>query len=121
MNPSLPFRIFGGVSFLRAALFLFMTERYLASAGVTVSSDTFVLAQGLGVTTLCLGILAWRAPDIAGNALNAFGQLFGIVLAIYVAFLGYNIVTGTVSGTTVYVLIVVHIALAAMFFMNSKK
>jgi len=121
MNQSLPFRIFGGISFLRAALFLFMTERYLASAGVTVTSDTFLLAQGVGVATLSLGFIAWRIPDVAGDAMKPLGQLYGIALAIYVAFLSYNTVVGDVGGATIYIVLVVHIALAAMFFINSKK
>ncbi len=121
MNPSLPFRIFGGMAFLRAAQALFMTEGYLAPAGVTVSPGTILLAQALGIITLCLGLVAWRIPDVAGDAMKPLGQLFGIVAAIYVAFLGYNTIVSDVGGATVYVLLAVYIALGAMFFMNSKK
>ena len=42
MNLKLVFRIFGGINVLRAVLFVFMTERYLGSAGVAVSSDAFI-------------------------------------------------------------------------------
>ena len=121
MNQSLPFRIFGGISILRAVLFIFMTERYLASAGISASSDALLLAQGLGVTLFCFGLVSWRTPDIAGDGLKDYSQLFGIVTALYVVFLGYNTISGEVGGATVYVLIVVHLVLAALFFMNSKK
>ena len=121
MNQSLPFRIFGGISILRAVLFIFMTERYLASAGISASSDALLLAQGLGVTLFCFGLVSWRTPDIAGDGLKDYSQLFGIVTALYVAFLGYNTISGEVGGASVYVLIVVHLALTALFFMNSKK
>ena len=98
-----------------------MTERYLDSAGVAVSSDAFILAEALGVTVFCVGLLSWRTPDIAGDSLNAFAQLFGIVVSIYVVFLGYNMITTQVSGATGYTLLVIHIVLAGLFFKYGKK
>ena len=121
MNVKLVFRIFGGINFLRAVLFLFLTDRYLASAGVAVSSEAFILAQALGVITFCVGLLAWRTPDIAGDALNAYAQLFGIVVAIYVVFLGYNVITAQIGGPTAYLLLALHIIIAGLFFKYSKK
>ena len=121
MNLKLVFRIFGGINVLRAVLFVFMTERYLSSAGVAVSSDAFILAEALGVTVFCVGLLSWRTPDIAGDSLNAFAQLFGIVVSIYVVFLGYNVITGQVGGPTGYILLAIHIVLAGLFFKYSKK
>ena len=51
MNLKLVFRVFGGISALRGVLFLFMTERYLGSAGVAVSSDAFILEEALGAVS----------------------------------------------------------------------
>tara|TARA_B100000700_G_C14779199_1_gene730504 strand:+ start:394 stop:759 length:366 start_codon:yes stop_codon:yes gene_type:complete len=121
MNLKLIFRIFGVINFLRALLFLFLTERYLASAGVDISSEAFILAQALGVITFCMGLLSWRTPDIAGDALNAYAQLFGIVVGIYVVFLGYNVITAQIGGPTAHILLVLHMIISGLFFKYSKK
>ena len=121
MNVKLVFRIFGGFNFLRAVVFLFLTERYLASAGVAVSSEAFILAQALGVITFCVGLLAWRTPDIAGDALSSLGQLFGIGNVLWFLIVGYHIMTGKAGGTTGYANVLIFVVLAVLFFMQSRK
>lgn len=121
MNLKLVFRIYGGISVFNAVAFVLFTEKFLEAAGVGVSPETITLAQGLGVTIFFVGLLSWRTPDIAGEAINAYGQLFAIGMILFVGMFGYHIMTGQVGGPPAFGNVGVNIVLAALFFMYSKK
>ena len=121
MNLSLLFRIYGGISIINAVLFLFMTEKFLMMAGLDPNSDTVAIAQALGTAILFIGLISWRTPDIAGDALPVYGQLFAIGLLLFVGIIGYHVSIGIASGPPAYGNLGVNIVLAVLFFMQSKK
>lgn len=121
MNLKLLFRIFGVIATINALSFLFATEAFLTSAGLTISPSLVSLAQGFGVSVFILGLLSWRTPDIAGDAMPAYGQLFGIGHSLFVVLLIYQIMTEQVAGLPAYGNLVFSAVLAVLFFMYSKK
>ncbi len=121
MSLKLLCRIYGGVSFLNAVLFLFMTETFLEMAGLTPDAGTVAIAQGLGIATVFIGLIVWRTPDISGDALASYGQLFGIGIALFAVIIAYHISIGIASGSPAYGNMGVNIVLAVLFFIYSRK
>ncbi len=121
MNLTLLCRIYGGISFINAVSFVFMTETFLEMAGLTPNPGSVAIAQALGVSAAFIGIIVWRTPDIAGDALASYGQLFGIGLLMFTGVIGYHVSIGIASGPPAYGNLGVNIVLAALFFMYSKK
>jgi hypothetical protein len=121
MNLKLIFRIYGGISAFNAVAFVLLTETFLEAAGVAVTPETITLGQGLGIMTFFVGLLSWRTPDIAGDAINDYGQLFSIGMILLVGMIGYHVLTGLVGGPPAYVNLGANVVLAALFFIYSKK
>ncbi len=121
MNLKLAFRIFGGLNMLTGAFALFATGAFAESAGLTATSELETVGQAFGITTFAIGLAGWRTADLAGDALPAFGQLFGIIQALFIVLIGYHIMTGQAGGPPAYVNLVIGVVLAALFFMYSKK
>ena len=78
-------------------------------------------AQAMGVSLISIGLLSWRTPDIAGQAMNSYGQLYAIIGVLWVLLIGYHAATGQASGPPVYGNLAINAVLAGLFFMYSKK
>ena len=123
MNLKLIFRTAAVISLINGVGLLFMTSTFFEMANLTLyGSDSLItVGQFLGVTVLFLALLAWRIPDIAGDAVSSLGQLWGIGYAMWFLIVGYHIMTGAASGATAYVNIALMAILAVLFFMRSRK
>ena len=121
MNLKLVFRIAAVIAVINGLGLLFMGATFFAMANITPTPDLITFGQFMGVTFLFLALLAWRIPDIAGDAVSSLGQLFGIGYAMWFLIVGYHIMTGAASGSTAYVNIALMAILAALFFMQSRK
>jgi hypothetical protein len=99
MNLKLVFRI-GAVVFLINALGLLVsTGKFLfGMANLAVSPSLLTVGQFMGATFLILALLYWKTPDLAGQGIASFGQLFAIFHGLWVLIIGYHIVSGQASG-----------------------
>ncbi len=79
------------------------------------------LGEVFGVSLIVIGIITWRTPDIAGESLSEFGQLFAITNSLFVLIIGYHILSRQATGAPAYGNIVFTAVLAALFFVYSKK
>ena len=121
MNLRLVFRIAAVILVINGLGMLLMTSTFIAMANITPTPDLITFGQFMGVTFLFLALLAWRTPDIAGDAISSLGQLFGIGFTMWFLIVGYHIMTGAASGATAYVNIALMAILAVLFFMQSRK
>ncbi len=121
MDLKLVFRIAAVIAAINGLGMLLMTSTFISMANITPTPDLITFGQFMGVTFLFLALLAWRIPDIAGDALSSLGQLFGIGYAMWFLIVGYHIMTGAASGATAYVNIALMAILAVLFFMQSRK
>ena len=121
MNLNIVFRI-GAVVFLINALgLLFSTGTFFEMANLTMSPSLLTVGQFMGVTFLILALLYWRTPDLAGQGIASFGQLFAIFHGLWVLIIGYHIVSGQASGATAYGNIIVTAVIGILFLVSSKK
>ena len=74
-----------------------------------------------GVSLISIGLLSWRTPDVAGEAMASYGQLYSIIGVLWVLLIGYHAATGQASGPPVYGNLAINAVLATLFFMYSKK
>ena len=121
MNLKLVFRIAAVILVINGLGMLLMTSTFITMANITPTPDLITFGQFMGVTFLFLALLAWRIPDIAGDAVSSLGQLWGIGNAMWFLIVGYHIMTGAASGATAYVNIALMAILAVLFFMQSRK
>ena len=121
MNLKLIFRISAVIALINGLGSLFATSMFFEMANLTISPSLITLGQFIGVTVLFLALLAWRIPDIAGDAVSSLGQLWGIGYVMWFLIVGYHIMTGAASGATAYVNIALMAILAVLFFMQSRK
>ena len=102
MNLKLVFRIAAVITLINGLGSLFATSTFMEMANLSVTPSLITAGQFVGVTMLFLALLAWRIPDIAGDALSSLGQLFGIGYAMWFLIVGYHIMTVQAGGTTAY-------------------
>ena len=121
MNLQMIFRVNGAILFINGLSFLLLTETYLGMAGFDMTPELQTLAQAMGVSLISIGLLSWRTPDIAGEAMTSYGQLYAVIGVLWVLLIGYHAATGQASGPPVYGNLVINAGLAALFFMYSKK
>ena len=121
MNLKLVFRIAAVILVINGLGMLLMTSTFITMANITPTPDLITFGQFMGVTFLFLALLAWRIPDIAGDAVSSLGQLWGIGYVMWFLIVGYHIMTGAASGATAYVNIALMAILAVLFFMQSRK
>ena len=121
MDLKMVFRIAAVISAINGLGMLLMTSTFIAMANITPTPDLITFGQFMGVTFLFLALLAWRIPDIAGDAVSSLGQLFGIGYAMWFLIVGYHIMTGAATGSLAYVNIALMAILAVLFFMQSRK
>jgi hypothetical protein len=121
MNLNMIFRVNGAILFINGLSFLLLTETYLGMAGFDMTPQLQTLAQALGVSLISIGLLSWRTPDIAGQAMNSYGQLYAVIGVLWVLLIGYHAATGQASGPPVYGNLAINASLAVLFFMYSKN
>ena len=121
MNLQMIFRVNGAILFINGLSFLLLTETYLGMAGFDMTPELQTLAQAMGVSLISIGLLSWRTPDIAGEAMTSYGQLYAVIGVLWVLLIGYHAATGQASGPPVYGNLVINSALAALFFIYSKR
>ena len=121
MDLKLVFRIAAVIAVINGLGLLFMGATFFAMANITPTPDLITFGQFTGVTILFLALLAWRIPDIAGDALSSLGQLFGIGNVLWFLIVGYHIMTGKAGGSTGFVNAGIFVILAVLFFMQSRK
>ena len=74
-----------------------------------------------GASFIGLGLISWRTSDIAGEAINLYGQLFGIIWILFALLALYQMMTGLFSGPAAIFNLVVSLIFAALFFYSSRK
>ena len=121
MNLKLVFRIAAVISAINGLGLLLMTSTFFTMANLVISPSLITVGQFTGVTVLFLALLAWRIPDIAGDAFSSLGQLFAIGYAMWFLIIGYHIITGQAGGATAYVNIIIIAILSILFFMQSRE
>ena len=121
MNLQMIFRANGAVTLLNGVSFLFLTETFLGMAGFTMTPQLMTLGQAMGTSLIAIGLLSWRTPDIAGESMSSYGQLFGVIGVLWVILIGYHAATGQASGPPVYGNLFLNAVFAILFFMYSKK
>jgi len=121
MNLNMIFRVNGAILFINGLSFLLLTETYLGMAGFDMTPELQTMAQAMGVSLISIGLLSWRTPDIAGQAMNSYGQLYAVIGVLWVLLIGYHASTGQASGPPVYGNLAINAALAVLFFMYSKR
>ena len=121
MNLQMIFRVNGGILFINGLSFLLLTETYLGMAGFDMTPELQTLAQAMGVSLISIGLLSWSTPDIAGEAMTSYGQLYAVIGVLWVLLIGYHAATGQASGPPVYGNLAINGALATLFFLYSKK
>ncbi|MAJ50524.1 MAG: hypothetical protein CMB82_02785 [Flammeovirgaceae bacterium] len=121
MNLKTVFRIGAIVLLINGLGGLFATEMFMEAANFTMSPSLLTIGQFMGVTFLIMALIGWRTADLANNALPAFGQLYAITQAMWVAIIGYHIAIGAAGGPTAYANIVITALLGILFFFYSKK
>ena len=121
MNIKLLCRINGVIVFLNGLSALVAPGMWFSMAGLESSVAGVAAAQGLGVAAISLGIISWRTVDIAGEAINSYGQLFGGIHVLFVILTVYQSMTGLFTGPPVYFNLILSLVLAISFFYYSRK
>ena len=78
--------------------YFFQREQFFEMANLAVSPSLLTVGQFMGATFLILALLYWKTPDLAGQGIASFGQLFAIFHGLWVLIIGYHIVSGQASG-----------------------
>ena len=121
MSLPLVFRIFSAILLINFVGATFVSEVWLEQANFVISPSIFTLSQAFGVSLLGTAFIAFRVPEIAGDSLPAFGQVFSITSLFFVVLIGYHLLSGQVSGPTATVNLLLNIVFSVLFFMSSKK
>ena len=121
MNIKLLCRINGVIIFLNGLSALLVPGMWFSMAGLESSVAGIVAAQGLGVAVIALGLISWRTVDIARDAINSYGQLFGGIHVLFIILGVYQGMTGLFSGPPIYFNIILSLVLAISFFYYSRK
>lgn len=121
MSLPLVFRIFSAILFINFVGATFVSAVWLEQANFVISPSIVTLSQAFGVSLLGTAFIAFRVPEIAGDSLPAFGQVFSITSLFFVVLIGYHLLSGQVSGPTATVNLLLNIVFSVLFFMSSKK
>ena len=121
MNIKLLCRINGVIVFINGLSALVAPGMWFSMAGLESSVAGVAAAQGLVVAAISLGLISWRTVDIAGEAINSYGQLFGGIHVLFVLLTVYQSMTGLFTGPPVYFNLILSLVLAIAFFYYSRK
>ena len=121
MNIKLLCRINGVWVALNGLSAFIMPDMWFEMAGHTGSPAAYAAAQGFGVAAIALGLISWRSVDIAGEAINLYGQLFGIVWTLFILLTLYQMMTGLFTGPPAYFNLITSLILASAFYYYSRK
>jgi len=123
MNIQLLCRINGAFVILNGLSALVAPSMWFSMAGFTaVGPAAFAICQALGVAAIGLGIISWRTVDIAGEAINAYGQLFGGIHILFILLTLYQMMAGVYPELApAYFNLIASLILAAALFYYSRK
>ncbi|MBF89909.1 MAG: hypothetical protein CMG75_09730 [Candidatus Marinimicrobia bacterium] len=121
MNLKLICRIGGLIPLINGLVLVFFTSMFMDMLSWEITDALLTLGEVFGVSLIVVGIITYRSPDIAGDSLSAFGQLFGVTNCLFVLIIGYHIISGQASGAPAYGNIVFTAVLAILFFVYSKN
>ena len=93
----------------------------METANFTMSQSLLTTGQFMGVTFLILGLIAWRAADLAKDAQPAFGHLYAITQGMWTSITGYHMAIVAAGGSTANVNMFITASLGNLFFLHSKK
>ena len=120
MNLKIVFRIGAVINAINGLGLLFVTQAFMEQAGFEITPPLLTIGQGMGVTFIFLAIICWRIPDISGDSLKSFCQLFVIGHLLFLLIIGYHIMTGQAGGPPAYGNVVITAILAILFFVYSR-
>ena len=121
MNLSNIFKVDAVVALINGIGLLFATSMFVEMANLTMSDSLMTLSQFMGVTFIWLAILTWRLPNIAGEEINSFAQMWGLAHAMWFLIIGYHIMTSQIGGATAFVNIIITGVFAILYFMKSRE
>ena len=121
MNIKLLCRINGVWVALNGLSAFIVPDMWFEMAGYVGSPAAYAAAQGFGVAAISLGLISWRSVDIAGEAINSYGQLFGIVWTLFILLTLYQMMTGLFTGPAAIFNLVVSLIFTSLFFYTSRK
>jgi len=121
MNINLLCRINGVWVALNGLSAFIIPDMWFNMAGLTAGPAAYLAVQGFGVSAIALGLISWRTVDIAGDAINSYGQLFGIVWILFGLLSIYHMTAGLFTGPPAIFNLVVSLIFAAAFFYYSRK
>ena len=121
MNIKLLCRINGVWVALNGLSAFIMPDMWFEMAGHIGSPAAYAAAQGFGVAAIGLGLISWRSADIAGEVINSYGQLFGVVWTLFILLTLYQMMTGLFTGPPAYFNLIIGLILASAFFYYSRK
>ena len=116
MNLKIVFRIGAVIHAINGLGLVFITQVFMEQAGFEITPPLLTIGQGMGVTFIFLAIICWRIPDISGDSLKSFGQLFVIGHVLFLLIIGYHIMTGQAGGPPAYGNVVITAILAILYF-----
>ena len=112
-------RVVIGINGLSAIL---MYNMWFNMAGMEATGPSIALCQSLGVAAVGLGVISWRTASIAGDAINAYGQLFAYIHSGFAVMTIYQIMQGFAPNPQpFYINLVISVIFAAAFFIYSRK
>ena len=121
MNINLLCRINGVWVALNGLSAFIIPDMWFNMAGLTAGPAAYLAVQGFGVAAIALGLISWRTVDIAGDAINSYGQLFGIVWILFALLSLYQMTAGLFTGPPAIFNLVVSLGFAACFFYSIRK
>ena len=121
MNLNLLCRINGVWVMLNGISAIVMPDMWFNMAGLESSSAAYAAAGGLGVAVIGLALISWRTADIAGDAIQSYGMLFGIIHGLFLLLTLYQMTVGLFGGPPAYMNVAVSIIFGAAFFYYSRS
>ena len=123
MNINLLCRINGAFVFLNGLSALIVPSMWFNMGGFTdVDPEAIAICRALGVAAIGLGIISWRTVDIAGEAINSYGQLFGAIHILFILLTLYQIWADVFPNLTpAYFNLIASLILSSALFYYSRK
>ena len=122
MNIQLLLKVNGVVSGINGLSAILMYNMWFNMAGMEVTGPAIALCQSLGVAAVGLAVISWRTASIAGDAINAYGQLFAYIHSAFAVMTLYQIMQGFAPNPQpFYINLVISVIFAVAFFIYSRK
>ena len=121
MNLQNIFKVDAVVALINGLGLLFATTMFVEMANLSMSASLLVFGQFMGVTFLWLAIITWRMPNIAGDSVNSFAQMWALAHAMWFIIIGFHIITSQVGGATAFANIIITGIFAILYYTKSKE